>query len=206
MPANSRSTHPVLDRAGAGDEVENAGYGGMRAIGFHGTSEEAAQRILASGFEISRNEYDWLGDGAYFFQDAPARALEWARQRFGDDAAVLGAEIDLADCIDLLDITWHGVVRESHADLIRRLRGGAQPMPRQTSGAHRLDRAVINRTVEVLQSRGIEVRTVRAAFTEGEQLFAGSALWSRAHVQIAVRDPLAIVRLWREPHEQRRKT
>ena len=36
----------------------------MRAIGFHGTSEEAARRILTSGFEISRNEYDWLGDGA----------------------------------------------------------------------------------------------------------------------------------------------
>lgn len=67
----------------------------MRAIGFHGTSAGAAQRILSTGFEISRNEYDWLGDGAYFFQDAPVRALEWARQRFGDDAAVLGAEIDL---------------------------------------------------------------------------------------------------------------
>ncbi|HEX6368550.1 MAG TPA: hypothetical protein VF006_06450 [Longimicrobium sp.] len=177
----------------------------MRAIGFHGTSAEAAQRILASGFEVSRNEYDWLGDGVYFFQDAPARALEWARERFGNDAAVLGAEIDLDDCMDLLDIKWQGVVRESHVDLIRRLSGSAQPIPRQTSGAHRLDRAVINRTVEVLKSRGIAVRAVRAAFTEGEQLFAGSALWSRAHVQIAVRDPLAIVRVWREPHEQRRE-
>jgi hypothetical protein len=177
----------------------------MRAIGFHGTSAEAAQRILSAGFEISRNEYDWLGDGAYFFQDAPARALEWAWQRFGDDAAVLGAEIDLEDCVDLLDIKWHGVIRESYADLLRRLSGSAQPIPRQTSGAHRLDRAVVNRTVEVLQSRRIAVRAVRAAFTEGEQLFAGSALWSRAHVQIAVRDPRAIIRLWREPNEQRRE-
>ncbi|HEU4883856.1 MAG TPA: hypothetical protein VFT45_16470 [Longimicrobium sp.] len=51
----------------------------MRAIGYHGTSAEAARRILSSGFEISRNEYDWLGDGAYFFQDAPLRAREWAK-------------------------------------------------------------------------------------------------------------------------------
>lgn len=65
----------------------------MRAIGFHGTSTRAAERILASGFQISRNEYDWLGDGAYFFQDAPERALEWARARFGDEVAVIGAEI-----------------------------------------------------------------------------------------------------------------
>ena len=67
----------------------------MRAIGFHGTSAEAARRILSTGFEISRNEYDRLGDGAYFFQDAPARALGWARRRFGDDAAVIGAEMTL---------------------------------------------------------------------------------------------------------------
>ena len=79
----------------------------MRAIGYHGTCEEAAQRILATGFEISRNEYDWLGDGAYFFQDAPVRAREWAEQRFGAEAAVIGAEIDLAGCIDLLDVPWH---------------------------------------------------------------------------------------------------
>ncbi|HEU0302829.1 MAG TPA: hypothetical protein VFR37_25430 [Longimicrobium sp.] len=48
----------------------------MRAIGFRGTSVQPARRILSTGFEPSRNEYDWLGDGAYFFQDAPARALE----------------------------------------------------------------------------------------------------------------------------------
>lgn len=169
----------------------------MRAIGFHGTSEEAARRILSSGFEISRNEYDWLGDGAYFFQDAPARALEWARQRFGHDAAVIGAEIDLDDCIDLLDVKWHTAVQESYADLLRRLKSNALPVPRQTRGAHRLDRVVINRTAAVLQSNGIQVRTVRAAFSEGVPLFPGSALWSRSHVQIAVRDPAAILRMWR---------
>ena len=41
---------------------------------------------------------------------------EWARQRFGDDAAVVGAEIDLEDCIDLLDIPWERVI-------VRRSRG-----------------------------------------------------------------------------------
>jgi len=69
----------------------------MRAIGFHGTSIEAARRILSSGFEVSRNEYDWLGDGAFFFQDVEARALDWARARFGRQATVLAAEIDLSE-------------------------------------------------------------------------------------------------------------
>ncbi len=175
----------------------------MRAIGFHGTSVQAARRILSTGFQPSRNEYDWLGDGAYFFQDAPARALEWARQRFGADAAVVGAEIDLDDCIDLLDISWHAVIERSYADLILRLETSAQPVPRQTSGAHRLDRAVINHTAGLLQGHGIPVRTVRAAFMEGKPLFSGSALWDRAHVQIAVRDPGAILRIWRAAETRR---
>ncbi len=116
----------------------------MRAIGFHGTSAEAAQRILSAGFEISRNEYDWLGDGAYFFQDAPARALEWARQRFGDDAAVVGAEIDLEDCIDFLDVEWQEEVKRAYGRYRALLEQEGRPLPRQTRGAHRLDRSVIN--------------------------------------------------------------
>ncbi|HEX6042509.1 MAG TPA: hypothetical protein VFZ20_31010 [Longimicrobium sp.] len=166
-------------------------------IGYHGTSDAAARRILSSGFEISRNDYDWLGDGAYFFQDAPMRALEWARQRYGDHAAVIGAEIDLRNCVDLIDAKWHEVVRESYTDLVSRLQASAQPLPRQTHGAHRLDREVINRMTAVLESRGVLVRVVRAAFAEGDPLFPGSALWSQSHIQVAVRDPAAIVRIWR---------
>jgi hypothetical protein len=169
----------------------------MRAIGFHGTSVDAAQRILSSGFRISRNDYDWLGDGAYFFQDAPLRAWEWARKRFGAEAAVIGAEIDLTDCMDLFDARWHDVIREAYSDLVRRLNQEGRTLPRQTSGAHRLDRAVINRTVGALDDRGILVRAVRAAFIEGEPLFPESALWNQTHIQIAVRDPSAIKRVWR---------
>lgn len=175
----------------------------MRAIGFHGTSTEAAQRILSSGFEASRNDYDWLGDGAYFFQDAPVRAMEWARQRFGEQAAVVGAEIDLDDCMDLLDIPWERVIERSYADLLLRLESSGESIPRQTSGAHRLDRAVLNHTMGLLHRAGIGVRTVRAAFVEGKPLFPGSALWSRAHVQIAVRDAGAVLRTWRAASDER---
>jgi hypothetical protein len=139
----------------------------MRAIGFHGTSVEAAQRILSTGFEISRNEYDWLGDGAYFFQDAPARALEWALQRFGANAAVIGAEIDLDDCIDLLDIPWEQVILTAFDGFIGELTRAGKPIPRQTAGAHRLDRYVIDylatrmvcgRNAGSLCSRGVSRR------------------------------------------------
>jgi hypothetical protein len=116
----------------------------MRAIGYHGTSKEAARRILSSGFEISRNEYDWLGDGAYFFQDAPLRAREWAEQRFGAEAAVIGAEIDLAGCIDLLDVPWHAEIAAAYPRFRAELEQAGLPIPRQSAGAHRLDRRVMN--------------------------------------------------------------
>ncbi len=171
----------------------------MRAIGFHGTSEEAAQRILSSGFEISRNEYDWLGDRAYFFQDAPARALEWARRRFGDDAAVIGAEIDLTDCIDLLDVPWHAQIAGAYPRFRAELEQRGLPIPRQSAGAHRLDRRVMNYLVGLLGNTGAAVNCVRAAFAEGEPAFPGSALLNRSHVQIAVRTPHAILRAWQVP-------
>ena len=168
----------------------------MRAIGFHGTSVERAERILGDGFQPSRNDYDWLGDGAYFFQDSPSRAWEWARERFGSGAAVLGAEIDLTDCLDLLDSEWHPVVRRAYDDLLRRLRGMGFPEPRQTRGAHRLDRAVLNEAAAGAAETGFTVRSIRAVFTEGEALYPGSALFSKSHVQVAVRDPSAILSTW----------
>lgn len=170
----------------------------MRAIGYHGTSVGAARRILSSGFRSSRNTYDWLGDGIYFFQDAPLRAAEWARARFGADAAVVGAEIDLDGCIDLLDIAWERIIGRGFTRFAEHLASAGRALPRQTAGAHRLDRYVLNYVAEGLTADGNTVRSVRAVFPEGTPLFPGSALLRRAHVQIAVRDPVAILATWQQ--------
>jgi hypothetical protein len=194
----------MLDVAGARYEVEDAGYGmgyGLRAIGYHGTNSDAAERILSTRFDISRNEYDWLGDGAYFFQDAPVRAMEWARQRFGENAAVVGAEIDLTDCVDLLDIPWERVIVRTFERYVEHLTQSGLPIPQQSRGAHRMDRGVLNYLVDRMAASRMYMRSVRAVFPEGEPIFPGSALLSRAHVQIAVRDPAAVLRMWRQKEE-----
>ena len=61
-------------------------------------------------------------------------------------------------------------------------------LPRQTQRAHRLDAAVLDYLVDVLEEGGVIVRSIRSAFVEGEPLFPGSALHRLTHVQIAVRD------------------
>ena len=164
--------------------------------GFHGTNVHAAGSILQRNFTLSRNDYDWLGDGLYFFQDAPARAWEWASSRYGSEAAVIGAVIRLTDCMDFLDIEWAKALTALYDAFLSQLKRGNHPLPAQTSGAHRLDRAVINYSVGVLAEQGVQVRVVRAAFIEGVPIFPQSALFDRAHVQVAVRDTMLIERVW----------
>ena len=171
--------------------------------GYHGTSIGAANSILQEGFRISRNEYDWLGDGVYFFQDAPARAWEWATRRHGSDATVIGSLIRLEDGIDLLDIRWSQVLIEAYDSFRAQLKRTNQLVPIQRPGAHRLDRAVINYTVGDLAEHGIKIRGVRAAFSEGDPVFPESAIFNRSHVQIAVRDTTLIENSWLEENEER---
>ena len=171
------------------------------AIGYHGTRSEWADIIERDGFQVSKNPYDWLGDGVYFFQDAPNRASQWAHDHYGDDGVVLVAEIRLEHCMDLLDVSWNGVLSDTYDSYRERVRQLGYSLPTQSGGAHRLDREVINYTVGILGEAGTRVDCVRAAFREGEPVYPDSALYNLAHIQIAVRNPAACIqRVWRD-HE-----
>lgn len=67
------------------------------------------ERLLAGdSFRPSQNIYDWLGYGIYFWEANPKRGLEFAQEamkRPGSritEPTVIGAVIDLGDCLDLL--------------------------------------------------------------------------------------------------------
>jgi hypothetical protein len=157
-------------------------------LGYHGTSRQRAQLILTEGFKASGNTYDWLGDGAYFWQDAPLRAAEWANDQYGKDAAVVEAIIERRNLINLLDREWMSWLADVHDQYIEELKKASKPIPLQTEGAHRLDRAVINFGVEMLEADGIQIGGVIGVFREGRPVFPNSALYDLSHVQIAVRD------------------
>jgi len=167
-------------------------------IGYHGTSMSAASTIAHHGFKASMNDYDWLGDGVYFFQDAPQRAWEWARKIHGRNAAVIGATIEMRDWMDLLDIKWARFLAAAYDGFLSKMKEAGLPLPRQTAGGHRLDREVINYAVVILGENAQVVRAVRAAFSEGVPVFPNSALFDRSHVQIAVRDTGLITAHWTE--------
>jgi hypothetical protein len=157
-------------------------------LGHHGTSRQVAETVLSNGFRVSQNSYDWLGDGVYFWQNAPLRAMEWAKGAFGNDAVVVEATIETGDFINLLDVEWMSWLTDVYDQYLDELKKSGEPLPVQTDRAHRLDRAVMNFGISIIETNGIPVKGVIGAFREGRPVFPNSALYSHSHVQIAVRD------------------
>jgi hypothetical protein len=50
----------------------------------------------------SEKAYDWLGPGVYFWEGDPLRAFEWAQSKNAQEPFVVGAVIDLRNCLDLM--------------------------------------------------------------------------------------------------------
>jgi hypothetical protein len=164
----------------------------IKVYGYHGTNRESASLIIQRGFNISDNDYDWLGTGVYFFQDAPMRAIAWAKQRYPQNPAVIRSVIRLENCMDLFDIGWFPIIREAYNIFLEEYRMSNQTLPRQNpdrSKAHRLDCAYFNYiTNQILEPQGEKINAIRAVFLEGERIFPNSAIFDLAHVQIAVRN------------------
>jgi hypothetical protein len=175
----------------------------IELVGYHGTNRQAAESILANGFEPSQNEYDWLGTGVYFWQDAPYRAWDWscthARWKHPqDEPAVIRSIIQIrrSECMDLLDWksenSWADLLDAAHKFLRKR-----QDLPKQRSGRnaklHPLDKVIIDYVIDkILVKDNLKIMAVRAGFEEGKKIFVGSAMYEKTHVQVAVRDTMVI--------------
>lgn len=166
----------------------------MEAVGEHGTSVHALDSILREGFRRSRNVWDWLGDGVYFWENNFSRAREWATEQHGSDGCVVRASIELRDCVDLTNRGWFQLMRDHADELRRRMDEAGIALPRQAGKNHAQDRLVVNYLVERLEAAGVGVACLRAVFSEGEPAFQSSGFYSQAHVQIAVRD-LTLIRI-----------
>ena len=159
-------------------------------VGFHGTSDDRAEAILSSGFFTpSKNDYDWLGHGVYFWEYAPRRAWQWAKQKYRDRAAVVEATIELDFCLDLTDIGYTSALQLAYDSLREAFIKRNKSLPVNRNKARCLDCLVINYlTTYVLP----ECDTVRAAFPEGHPIYEGSMLLTQSHIQLVVRNQACI--------------
>lgn len=169
-----------------------------RVLAFHGTDTKTAERLLKGApFSHSQNDHDWLGRGIYFWEDGPDRASEWARQKHGRSAAIVGAIVQLGNCYDLMDTRNTHDLRmgaKAFADAVTR--SGAE-LPKNFGGRRLLDCAVLNWWLDALATTGNVYQTVRRGFEEGDPVFTGMAITMASHVQIAVRDPSCVLGVFR---------
>lgn len=174
-------------------------------IGFHGCDKSVGEAILrgeTSHLEPSKNDYDWLGHGIYFWEGNPQRALDFASQRADGgknskgsilEPFVLGAIIDLKHCLDLLDSAGLQQVADAHALLKKSFDALEFDLPENKGGEDLtrrfLDCAVIDSLHQFRKDEGLEpYDSVRAAFFEGQSLYPNAGFKSQNHIQICVRN------------------
>lgn len=74
-------------------------------IGFHGCDKSVVDAVVAGKTDLlsSTNNYDWLGNGIYFWENNEERAWQWAKElsKRSNSSIKTPAVIDLGYCFDL---------------------------------------------------------------------------------------------------------
>jgi hypothetical protein len=187
-------------------------------LGYHGCDAATAEAILAGDpMHLSAKAYDWLGPGAYFWEGDVDRAREWAEQRAAAGAygepAVIGAVIEMGNCLDLTIRSHLELLGAAYQSLKSGFTRAGKPLPENREAARDgrddkplrfLDCAVINHLHGNIDKVAREQRargevptmepfdTVRGLFLEGETLYDGGGFYTHTHAQIAVRSLTSI--------------
>lgn len=176
-------------------------------LGYHGCDKTVAERAVLHGAQVlqSNRDYDWLGPGAYFWESDPRRAMEWARWKasIGDykSPTVIGAVIDLGNCLDLVARENLEMLKEAHDSFLKLQQRSGLPVPQNRSPKGMKDKDRVLRFLDCAVFRHLHsitnelaatdssikpFDTVRGMFVEGKRLYPGSGFYSKSHVQIAV--------------------
>jgi hypothetical protein len=174
-------------------------------FGFHGLDEDVAMNILTQKdeFKQSTNDYDWLGNGIYFWENNYERAIQYAKEDSTRKDSkikkpfVLGAIIDLGNCLDLLDQKYLDFLKLAYEKLESDLKEVGQTLPKNSPFGssdfdfkkRELDCAVIRYAHQLAKDEGFPFDSVRAAFLEGERLYDNAGFKQQNHIQIAILNP-----------------
>lgn len=176
-------------------------------IGFHGCDKSVGEKILfGDSLKPSQNDYDWLGHGVYFWENNNQRALQFAEEASLRKSSsikepfVIGAVIDLGYCLDLTDMSCLAEIKQSYCALKEAFIKAGKDLPiNKNIGKNgdlllrQLDCAVIEYEHAINKAAGVKsFDTVRGVFVEGEDLFPGSGIKAKNHIQICVRNPNCI--------------
>lgn len=177
-------------------------------IGFHGCEKSLAYDLITRRCEMqpSRNSYDWLGAGCYFWENDPERALEFARDvKKCKEPFVIGAVLDLGYCLDLTCRDNVVLLKDVYDSIIHPLfELGKLKLNKVPKGSitddlllRYLDCSVIEALHDFNKAKGYEeYDSVRAGFWEGKEIYQTAGFRERNHIQLCVRNPQCILGLF----------
>ncbi|HEY5105928.1 MAG TPA: hypothetical protein VII73_04040 [Caulobacteraceae bacterium] len=178
-------------------------------LGYHGCERATAEAVIGGKRPLRPGtaKYHWLGKGIYFWEDDPQRALEWAMGRPGSRAlqepCVVGAIIDLRNCLDLRVRGNVELLRQAHQLFVEEAAKAGMALPKNQEAPNDksldkvlryLDHAVIERLHQMVEeARQSSFDTVRSLFHEGNELYDESGFWDKTHTEIAVRTEACVI-------------
>lgn len=170
-------------------------------IGFHGCSKKTYENVLFDHQQLTKstNTYDWLGNGMYFWENNYQGAFEWARQHHSDPQ-VIGAVIDLGNCLNLTDNKSIEIVQNGYELLKAHLTSLNKKLPVNRNVGKNKDLLIRDLDCAVIQqihSYNLMVNkppfdSVRGVFLEGDEIYPNSGFKNNTHIQICVVNPNCI--------------
>lgn len=176
----------------------------FQVTGYHSCDRQTGLKVLTGVMDLrlSDNAWDWLNGGIYFWEQNPNRALDYAIEsaegrQFNKTRIkipfVLGANIELGNCLNLVESESLAILIEAYKSFIEILKTLGKRIPANEGNNRKLDCAVIR---FIHQSQIAENKTpydtVRSAFDEGEKVYEGASFDSRNHLQVCVTNPTMI--------------
>ena len=179
-------------------------------LGFHGCDADLAKDVVCGNTMLKKSDhdYDWLGPGIYFWENNVERARQWAvdNSKRKDskimNPGVLGAYLDLGNCLDLTDSNSLQLLKLPYETLKQTLSLAGLEMPVNIDPdkvkskdrlLRKLDCAVITTLHELNQKAKLPAYdSVRGVFWEGEELYPGAGFREKNHIQIAIINPNCI--------------
>ena len=175
-------------------------------IGFHGCIETFRNMILMNpldeNIKISKNNYDWLGNGFYVWENNYYRALEWAQNKIKnpteEKASVIGVVYSLGYCLDLSEKDCIETINLYYKIYENDMKNSSKLLPKNKTLPNSIKKDIILRELDcnVIEFMHQNIKnknlkpydSIRGIFTEGEPAFEGSGFQTKNHIQICIRN------------------
>lgn len=170
----------------------------FQVIGFHSCEKKVGLDILNGKYDLnpSKNSWDWLGEGIYFWEHNPQKAMQYAldcakgSQKFSGKIKtpfVIGAIIELGNCLNLVEPQSLKIVKAAHIGLEKVIKESDLSMPKNKGANRALDCSVIQYVHEINKRDNLpQYDTIRSPFHEGNPIYPDSNFTEGLHIEICV--------------------